>query len=379
MSKKKRTAAPKLITIPLTTQDLTITAFFATQQLLTNLSNTQDPNLLLNDVAETLHTSPQALAHLTIGTWDDNILRAILESSDSHIIIEQTSKEKTTETVSDSQTPEYLTALLNASDIIETYSPNTSQTIDTETPELKDQITLLGIARHLSNLVSDLSSIARDHTIGQRKESKPTKPNTIASRKKASKRNKKEPAKRKTIEEILPECLWFIHKGTKYYLLGRDADASLGHIPHNKLTVADYVTMKAVELNAQAKAPERDAKTGQIFIDRELKAVNGKPTGVILSDEEYAAKMHNAVLQDIDIAFNLTIRQVAVLCRRAHEALPQEITEREAFITERVMTFADAPAWIAFAIRAFFLERLLAARLIPAANLISRDGAHLQA
>jgi hypothetical protein len=373
MFKKKRTAAPKLITIPLTAQDLTITAFFATQQLLTNLSNAQDPNLLLNDVAEVLHTTPQALAHLPIGTWDDDLLRAIIKTSVPDNTREETSETKTTESTQASEA-----SLPNDSDVLETYPPNTNQTIDTSEPtELTESITLLGIARHLSNLVSDLSAIARENIIGQRKDTKPTKPGTIASHKKAKAKGKKPEATRNNVEQLLPECIWFVHKGVKYFLLGRDADVSLGHIPTNKLTVADYVTMKAVELNAHANAPERD-KNGHIFIDRELKAPNGKPTGVVLSDEEYKARMHTLVLQDIDIAFNLSIRQLAVLCRRAHEALPQEISEREAFITERAHAFADAPAWIAFAVRGFFLERLLARRLIPAANLISRDGELLQ-
>ena len=374
MSTKKRTAAPKLLTIPLTAQDLTITAFFATQQLLTNLSNTQDPGILLGDVAECLHTTPQVLAHLPIGTWDDNIIRAILESSVSHIVKEETSEQKITES---SQTPESFNDINN---VIESYPPNTLQTIDTEAPEFKDTLSLLGIARHLSNLIADLTQIASDNVKNQRTEKPKPKANTIASRKAAKRKTNenKQPLTQSNIEELLPKCLWFVHKGVKYFLLGRDADVSLGHIPEAKLTVADYVTMKAIELNAQAKAPQRDAKTGEIIIDRELKAVNGKPTGKVLTDQEYDAKMHSLVLQDIDIAFNLTIRQVAVLCRRAHEVLPQEITEREAFITERAMTFADAPAWIAFAIRGFFLERLLARRLIPAVNLISRDGERRQ-
>lgn len=373
----KTRSAKKLITIPLTAQDLTITAFFATQQLLTNLSNKQDPSLLLSDIAEALHTTPQALSHLPIGTWDDDILRAILDTSVSNLTREEP---QTSQTVSDSQTPETLSADSIVESNIETYPTNNIQTIDTEAPEFKDQLSLLGIARHLSNLVSDLSAIARENTKEARTFKQKAKPGSLAHYKasKQKAKGKKPMATKKTVEDLLPECLWFIHKGIKFFLLGRDADVALGHIPYNKLTVGEYTTVKALELQANNTAPQRD-KDGKIFIDRELKAVNGKPTGKLLSDEEYEQKMHSAILQDIDIAFNLTLKQVAVLCRRAHEALPQELTERETFITERSRIFEDAPAWIAFAIRGFFLERLLARQLIHAGNLISVDGVHHQA
>ena len=371
MLRKKRSADKKIILLPLIAQDLTITTFFATQQLLTNLSNTQDPNLLLSDIAEALHTTPQALAHLPIGTWDDDILRAIIQSSDS--------REEEPQTIIEShRTPE---TFGDANNTIKSYPFNSIQTIDTNLPEFKDQITLLGIARHLSNLVADLSAIAREHTKDARILKEPAKRGSIAHHKK-SKANAKAKGKlkatRQNVEDLLPEALWFIHKGVKYFLLGRDADISLGFIPHDKLTVGEYITMKAIELNAAANAPERD-ENGQIYIERELKAPNGKPTGKVLSDEEVRQKTYAATLQDIDIAFNLTIRQVAVLCRRAHEALPQEITEREAFITERAMLFQDAPAWIAFAIRGFFLERLLARQLTRAGNRTSQGGVHRQA
>lgn len=361
MLRKKRSADKKIILLPLIAQDLTITTFFATQQLLTNLSNTQDPNLLLSDIAEALHTTPQALTHLPIGSWDDNILRAILESSDSvNSIRENTSETKTDSDLQTSQSSESF----NAESIeTETFPSNSIQTIDTEAPEFKDEITLLGIARHLSNLVSELSSLAKEHTKNQR-TFKPT--------------GKKEIATPRTVEQMLPECLWFIHKGHKYFLLGRDADCCSGFIPHNKMTVGEFVTLKAVELNAHANAPKRDSD-GNIHIEREILAPNGKPTGKVLTDEEYKAKMMQAILQDIDIAFNLSLRQVAVLCRRAHEALPQETAEREQFITERALTFQDVPAWIAFAIRGFFLERLLARQLTRVGSLISQGGELRQA
>lgn len=375
---RKTSATQKLITIPLTAHDLTITTFFATQQLLTNLSNTQDPSLLLSDVAEALHTTPQALTHLPIGSWDDNIIRAILQFSDSHIIREESTEEKISS--SEPQTSEDLNGTA-ISGMLQDHPNNTNQTIDTETPELKDQISLLGIARHLSNLVGELSSIAKENMADKRISKEKPKPNSLAARKASKRKSKKtisnDAEKLQTIEDLLPQAIYFVHKGHKYFLLGRDVDCSIGVIPQNKMTVGDFITVKAVELDAFAKAPERD-KDGRIFIDRELKAPNGKPTGKVLSDEEYKQKMHTAVLQDIDIAFNLTIRQVAVLCRRAHEALPQEISEREAFITERAMIFADAPAWIAFAIRGFFLERLLARRLTHVGSLILKGGVHHQ-
>lgn len=384
----KRNRRPKVITIPLTAQDLTITAFFATQQLLTNLSNKQDPILLQSDIAECLHTTSQAISHLPIGTWDDDLLRAILESSDSVITKD---KEETNQTDSDPstivnkafndawrksmqsesneaiETPESEPNGINADKFW--IDENTSILIDTS----KAEVTLLGIARHLSNLVSELGSIAKDMLgiSGQLKVPKP-KANTIKAHKfnKRSASKKKPIAKRKILDDYLPECIWFIHKGTKFYLLGRDADAALGRIPSNKLTVAEYTTMMELERQANNQSPKRDSKTKQIVIDKVVRAVNGNPTGETLSDEVVGQKRYDLELQDIDIAFNLTIRQVAVLCRCADETLPVEITEREAFITERSRHFSDAPAWIAFAVRGFFLERLMAYSLTPAVNRI---------
>lgn len=377
-TKRNKKRQTETIILPLTPYDLTVTTFFGTQQMFTNLADTVDPSVLIKDLSETLMVDKTVLESLPIGSWDDDILEVLSE----RYFAESADKSDTGLLVPDIET---------------NIMPNTSQQIELDNPV----ISLLGIARHLSDLVEQLGLVAKNTLEAQKqyktgnaaKDSvinalnntlkKPlSKSEQYIQTKKArglknqrsrtvdKKNTKLQTKKQRGLYELLPKCLWFIHKGTKYYLLGREADALLGKIPHSKLTAAEYITCKEIERGANDQKPERDPKTGDVLVDPVLKNKAGKPTGKVLSQSEIRQQKQALLLQDIDIAFNLTINQIAALLRRADETLPLEIAEREYFLTERAKDFQDLPAWVAFAIRGFFLERFLLLHPIHAGGLI---------
>lgn len=165
-------------------------------------------------------------------------------------------------------------------------------------------------------------------------------------------------------------------------LLPREADAALGLTRPEDMTAR--LELVALEVEARARRPEDTAHRAnrleavEAVTGLEMERSRGPLRVEGLGGEATDAQLLEAQLQDVDLDFNLTLQQLAVLLRPRGEKLPLEVQARERYISRRSRLYATLPAQVALEVRSFFLVRSLRRFLTLGGDRTSRGGARRQ-